>query len=113
MENRECCLVRRSWANSNAMQPDVHNTRKRGKALPPALIELLVTEDPGSQYERGASPSPGRVQGGAAPYACSVRGAVPSARSPATAAGVPGGAWVLSLGRSMARCGWMARRLGK
>jgi len=25
------------------MQPDVHNTRKRGKALQPALMELLVT----------------------------------------------------------------------
>jgi len=24
------------------MQPDVHNTRKRGKALQPALMELLV-----------------------------------------------------------------------
>jgi hypothetical protein len=34
------------------MQPDVHNTRKQGKALQPALIELLVMYDPGSQYER-------------------------------------------------------------
>src|SRR5919204_6669215 len=44
--------MRQFWANSNAMQPDVHNTRKRGKALPPALMELLVMEDSGSQYER-------------------------------------------------------------
>jgi hypothetical protein len=27
----------------------VHNVRKRGKALLPALIELLVTQDPGIQ----------------------------------------------------------------
>jgi hypothetical protein len=33
------------------MQPDVHNTRKRGKALQPALMELLVMEDSGIQYE--------------------------------------------------------------
>ena len=30
----------------------MHNVRKRGKALLPALIELLVTYDPGIQYER-------------------------------------------------------------
>src|SRR5438132_9102121 len=30
----------------------VHNVRKRGKALLPALIALLVTSDPGIQYER-------------------------------------------------------------
>jgi hypothetical protein len=30
----------------------VHNVRKRGTALRPALIELLVTYDPGIQYER-------------------------------------------------------------
>ena len=29
----------------------VHKARKRGKALLHALIELLVTEDPGIQYE--------------------------------------------------------------
>jgi transposase-like protein len=34
----------------------VHNVRKRGKALLPALIELLVTYDPGIQYERGTKP---------------------------------------------------------
>src|SRR5207237_7207659 len=30
----------------------VHNVRKRGKALLGALMELLVTEDPGIPYER-------------------------------------------------------------
>ena len=44
--------LKQDWANSNAMQPDVHHTRKRGKALQPALMELLVMEDPGNQYER-------------------------------------------------------------
>jgi hypothetical protein len=44
--------VGQNWANSNAMQPDVPNTRKQGKALQPALIELLVMDDPGSPYER-------------------------------------------------------------
>ena len=34
----------------------VHNVRKRGKALLGALIELLVTYDPGIQYERGTKP---------------------------------------------------------
>ena len=33
------------------MRPDVHNTRKRGIALQPALMELLVIEDSGIQYE--------------------------------------------------------------
>ena len=45
-------IVCHFWAKSNAMQPDAHNTRKRGKALQPALVELLVMEDPGSPYER-------------------------------------------------------------
>jgi hypothetical protein len=31
----------------------VHNVRKRGKALLGALIELLVTDNPGIQYEAG------------------------------------------------------------
>ena len=30
----------------------IHNVRKRGKALLPALMEPLVTYDPGIQYER-------------------------------------------------------------
>jgi hypothetical protein len=44
--------LKRNWENSNAMQLDMHNIRKRGKALQPALMELVVMYDPGIQYER-------------------------------------------------------------